>query len=472
MEGNNMHSSDTFATQEQIQEDVPRDRPVTTAFAFLVAYITVVFVRPQSWIPAVLDWPFVPVTLILSFVLWSTSANKRLDAPQFVLLALLFLFAPLTTLAAHEGGSEALNTLVSLVPPYLTFLLIATLALSHKRIRIMMWLAVGGAVIMSAHGIQQIHTGVGWTGVTAELGRIRYIDIFNDPNDVGLSLIVAIPMAAYLFRHYRASLLKLLLLICMGTILYGIKLTDSRGTVLGLAAVIGMYSWRKFGLFKTLFVSMLVLPLLFLASSRLDTIDPGEESAYGRVEAWYEGIHMLIDDPFFGVGYGLFTDHHYLTAHNSYILVLAEMGIPGYFLWFSYFGTCIMMMYLLQKKTTKTIPAWKQIVDSPFAANAESTREAADEADEKLDPEDQAIARTLLLSLIGFATAAFFLSRSYSMPFFILCGMVVAHYQGTRLRQPNTPAYRFLDHFWFWAFVSGSTVIALYVIVTILLSIV
>ncbi len=467
-----MYSSDTFATREQYQTDVTRDQPATTAFFFLVAYIAIVFVRPQSWIPAVLDWPFVPVTLILSFLLWSTSANKALDAPQFVLLGLLFLFAPLTSLAAHEGVSAALNTLISLIPPYLTFLLIATLALSQKRIRVMMWMVVGGAVIMSAHGIQQIHTGAGWTGVTAEFGRIRYIDIFNDPNDVGLSLIIALPMAAYLFRHYHSFLLKLFLLICIGTILYGIKLTDSRGTVLGLAAIIGMYSWRKFGLFKTLFVSMLVLPLLFLASSRLDTIDPGEESAYGRVEAWYEGIHMLIDDPFFGVGYGLFTDHHYLTAHNSYILVLAEMGIPGYFLWFSYFGTCIMMMYLLQKTTTKTIPEWKQIADSSFVSNTEPTREATDEPEEKPDPEDQVIARTLLLSLIGFATAAFFLSRSYSMPFFILCGMVVAHYQGTRLRQPNTPAYRFLEHFWFWAFVSGSTVIALYVTVTVLLSIV
>lgn len=470
----NPYSSNKPAPSYRDMQSQRKEQPAKTAFFFLVVYIMIVFIRPQAFVPAVLDWPLIPITLVLSFLLWSTSDHKSLDAPQFILLTLLFMFAPVTVAAANQGMSHALDAFIELVPPYLTFLLIATTALSHKRIHIMMWLVVGGAVLMSAHGIQQIHSGVGWTGETAENGRMRYIDIFNDPNDVGLSLIVAIPMAAYLFRHYKPFMLKLLMLACIGTILYGIKLTDSRGTVLALGAVLGMYSWRKYGVFKTLFISMLALPVLFLASTRLDTIDPGEESAYRRVDAWYEGIHMLADNPIFGVGYRLFTEFHDLTAHNSYILVFAEMGIPGYFLWFSFFGTCIMAMYLLQKtaKKTNTNPAWRDLAYNMPQKNTKPTDTASSPDEGKKTADDQAIAKVLLLSLIGFATAAFFLSRSYAMPFFILCGMATAHYQGTRLRKPSIPPYRFLEHFWFWAFLSGSSVIVLYLIVRILLSIV
>ncbi|WP_456377122.1 O-antigen ligase family protein [Thiolapillus sp.] len=469
-----MHSSNIFSAHSQYPENSPKDQPATAAFFFLAIYIVIVFVRPQGFVPAILHWPLVPVTLIISFLLWSTSANKILDAPQFVLLALLFLFAPFTVAVAGVGLSLALDSLVELIPLYLTFLLIAATALSRKRMHIMMWLVTGGAVLMSVHGIQQIYTGVGWTGETTESGRIRYIDIFNDPNDVGLSLVVAIPIAAYLFHHYKSLLLKIFLLICIGIILYGIKLTDSRGTVLALAAILGVYSWRRFGMFKTLFISTLILPLLFLANSRMDTISPGEESAYGRIDAWYQGIHMLLGNPVTGVGSRMFVEHHSKTAHNSYILVLAELGIPGYFLWFSYFGTCFMMMYLLQKKARfKKIPTWQLLVEDRLAGVAKPPSKApTPQETNKIDPQDQAIARALLLSFIGFAVAVFFLSRSYSMQLFILCGMAVAHFQGTRLRNPDIPAYRFLEHFWFWAFLSGSSVIILYLAVTILLSIV
>src|SRR5690606_7398910 len=58
-----------------------------------------------------------------------------------------------------------------------------------------------------------------------------------------------------------------------------------------------------------------------------------EESAGSRIDAWYEGIQMFKNHPMFGVGYGNFMDHHYLTAHNSFVLGFAEMGLFGYFMW-------------------------------------------------------------------------------------------------------------------------------------------
>ena len=452
-----------------------QDQPATAAFVLLIIYVAMIFIRPQEWIPSMMGWPIIPALILSAFLFWLFSANKALDAPQFYLLGALMLFSPLTVALAGEGLSAALDTIVKLAPLFLTFLLIAATALSRRRIHIMMWLMVGGAVLMSAHGIQQSVTGSGWTGEVPILGRMRYIGIFNDPNDVGLSLVTALPMVMYLMRTSRRLFIKLLLLICLGLILWGIKLTDSRGTILALGAILAVYSWRRFGIFRTLLIALPAIPAMFFLSSRLDTISPVEESAYGRLDAWYEGIQMLIDNPVFGVGFGLFGDHNWLTAHNSYILVLAELGIPGYFLWFSFFGSCIMMMYLLQKPRKIIRPLWQILTENRLQGRMEPLEFAGDEelpADDDILPEDRAIARALFLSFVGFATASFFLSRSYSMQLFLLCGMAVAHYQGTRLRNPQEKPYGFFRHFWFWAFTSGASVIFLYFTVHLLLSLV
>jgi putative inorganic carbon (HCO3(-)) transporter len=62
-----------------------------------------------------------------------------------------------------------------------------------------------------------------------------------------------------------------------------------------------------------------------------------EASSATRLRIWRGAIHMIQDHPLFGVGYGAFP--HYIgrytqgvigemDAHNSYLLIAAEMGIP------------------------------------------------------------------------------------------------------------------------------------------------
>jgi hypothetical protein len=41
--------------------------------------------------------------------------------------------------------------------------------------------------------------GVGWTGMgMIQDGRIQYVGIFNDPNDLALLFVMVLPMALYL----------------------------------------------------------------------------------------------------------------------------------------------------------------------------------------------------------------------------------------------------------------------------------
>ncbi len=52
----------------------------------------------------------------------------------------------------------------------------------------------------------------------------------------------------------------------------------------------------------------------------------------GRYEAWSTGLTLFHGSPIYGVGPGQFVEYHYLTAHNSFVLAVAELGFVGLFL--------------------------------------------------------------------------------------------------------------------------------------------
>ena len=104
------------------------------------------------------------------------------------------------------------------------------------------------ATVLAMHGIGQHRSGIGWTGIPiGEDGRIQYVGIFNDPNDLGMLFVSVFPMAALLCK--RAGFVgKLFWFACILTLLYGVYLTNSRGAMLGVLVVIGAYIWYRRGL--------------------------------------------------------------------------------------------------------------------------------------------------------------------------------------------------------------------------------
>ena len=210
----------------------------------------------------------------------------------------------------------------------------------------------------------------------------------------------------------------------------------------------GIFVWQRRGMFTAGVLGVLGLVVMRLLSSRMQELDPDESSAFGRVDAWYEGMHMFFSNPLLGVGPGNFTDYNQLTAHNSWVLVLAETGFLGYTLWlaFTSYGFWMMMTVMRHQPEAAGEPVragtWKS---------------------------ERAIAFTLLLSLYGLFAAAFFLSRSYTVVMYLLIALVVGHYMGARQRWPGVPLLRLTDHWMRWLAVSVASIMALYVITTILL---
>jgi O-antigen ligase len=419
-------------------------------FFFMLLYLVFVLVRPQDY-P---QWqnagvPILPILLVAAFLFWLPSRRKDLGAPQILLLFAFLLVLMLSQIFNGWMGG-AMAQLASFGPALMTFLVLSHAVTERKRVTTTMALIVLCSVLLAIHGIEQVQLGTGWTGAELSQGtRIQYVGIFNDPNDLGLLFVIALPMA--LFLASRGGLLGLRRLFwwtCAGLLLYGIYLTSSRGAVLAVIAVLGVWVWRRRGAFSAMILGVGALGALMALPSRMGEIDAGESSAAGRVDAWFSGLEMFIANPLFGIGPGNFADNNAnLTAHNSFVLVLGETGIVGYTIWLAFvcYGF-MMMMAVLRHEPELATPV-----------------EAAEWGAER------ALAMTLLLSQVGFFTAAFFLSRSYVILLYVLAALVLGYYTGARQRYPALPSFELSRDLIRWPLTAMASIVGLYLLVKVLL---
>lgn len=419
-------------------------------FFFMLLYLAFVLVRPQDY-P---DWenlgiPVLPILLVAAFLFWLPSRNKDLTAPQYLLLP-AFLLVLMVSQIFNGWMGGAIAQLSSFGPAVLAFLVLSHATTDRKRVITTMALIVVCSAVLSVHGIEQVSQGVGWTGVgLSQETRIQYVGIFNDPNDLGLLFIMALPMAMFLAS--RGGLLGLRRLFWWtggGLLLYGIYLTSSRGALLALISVLGVWVWRRRGMLMAAILGAGALGGVMMLPSRMGEIDAGEASAAGRVDAWYSGMEMFVAHPLFGIGPGNFADNNFnLTAHNSFVLVIAETGFFGYVLWLAFVCYGFMMMLAVLRHEPE--------LTDPAAV-----------ADWKVE---RSIAMTLLLSQVGFYTATFFLSRSYVILLYVLAALVLGYYLGARQRYPGLPRFELSRDLVRWPVAAVGSIIGLYLLVKILL---
>ena len=444
-------------------------------FPLILLYLVFVIIRPQDFLPGMGDLPLMSVSLLLAFVGWLTAGARTPTAPQFLLLPLFVLMAMASEVANGWAGGM-LYVLGQLGPAVIVFFVLASSITEPRRAAAAFTVIGLSAMVLALHSMQQAQHGVGWTGMTlGEDGRVRYVGIFNDPNDLGLLFVMALPMVLYLASRagflgrwfWRAGALLLL---------FGVYLTQSRGTQLAVLLMIAVYLWQRRGAATAAFLSLGgLVGLMLLPSSRMTELDVDEPSAFGRVDAWYEGLDMFKTHPLLGVGAGNFTDYNTLTAHNSFVLVLAETGFLGFLAWLAFVGYCFWMMWRLlhfqpapvggADAPGQAVAAPRPVARGTVARRAPAPAAAMDVA----AATDKALALTLLCALCGFFAAAFFLSRSYNIMLYTLAALVVGHYASVRQRHAALPLFTLSGSGWRWLPITTVAVAALYVLVAVLL---
>jgi O-antigen ligase len=246
----------------------------------------------------------------------------------------------------------------------------------------------------------------GLLGTTSIGGRVRYRGLLQDPNELAWAVSAALPFVlAFLLggapkpgRWAAAAPLIALGIAC-------VVMTQSRMgqivAVVGLAAYFG----RKFWLAAAV-GAVAAAPLLLLGGR---SGEEAEASATERIECWIQGLGMWREHPLLGVGTGQFTEHHALTAHNSVVLTLAELGPLGLYLWTAVIYLCFKTAILAERQCRQQLAA---AALRPWAA-------------------------ALIGGWAATAVASFFLSLAYHAVLWVYVGLTAALYAAVRRHDPE-----------------------------------
>jgi O-antigen ligase len=127
-------------------------------------------------------------------------------------------------------------------------------------------------------------------------------------------------------RRRRDPVFRFVAAVAIGACVVSIIMTKSRGGQLAMLLVFFVYMVRRYKLLALIPAGLLAVPVMLLGGRDDASADMSTQERY---EAWAKGLRMFQADPVFGVGSGQFGEHHYLTAHNSFVLALGEMGFLG-----------------------------------------------------------------------------------------------------------------------------------------------
>lgn len=244
-------------------------------------------------------------------------------------------------------------------------------------------------------------------------GRVRYRGVLQDPNELALAGGAGLPLAFAFGQVKRRSFgHRALALLAFALVLLCAILTGSRGGQLVFLAVLAAYFVNRVGLVGLLIGGVLALPLLLLGGRGGED---ASSSTMERVDCWAEALSMWREHPLLGVGLGRFTEYHYMTAHNSYLLALAELGLPGMLL----FG---LVLYSSAKIPLVVLKHGHGTSDPNIRAGM---------------PVMRAWAMGLLAAFVGLSVGIFFLSFTYHYVLWIYLGLSGALYSAVHRHDPN-----------------------------------
>lgn len=319
-------------------------------------YLWIAYFRPESW-----AWSDIFTTLNLSyfagaFLLLRTALSPirfRLDFRN--LLMLLFLAQGLVASLLGPNVAYSMAGWQEFAKTIVISYLLTILINSAKDLRLILM------VIVLSLGFEAAKQG--WVTLVLSPGapNTNGVPFLGDNNLVAVGMAMLLPLIGALAATSTGWQRRAFQFLSVG-VLYRAISTYSRGGLLAVSAVGGMYFWRSPHKLRTLaaftVVVALVLPVLPQAYwDRMSTITaPAEErddSQQSRLHFWQVAVAMANDRPLLGVGHNGYprayngydwTDGQYLTnraVHSAWFGVLGELGYPGLLLFLTLVWTSL-----------------------------------------------------------------------------------------------------------------------------------
>jgi O-antigen ligase len=284
-----------------------------------------------------------------------------------------------------------------------------------------------------------------------QAGRAGLNGTFGNPDDVALLAGFTVPFVVLIASRLKNPVFRFGLLIGgIGYLLLTIGRTATRAAIPALIAMVAVYFFRASGGRKVgIFACSVIVAVVGLfalpeaAVERLSTVldavagpssessaagmTEAEASAFERHELMQDAIKTAITHPLAGIGAGLFTQYRwdrmlradgghkpYLPAHNTYLEVASECGVPGVIFYVIFLGS----MYTTIRDTRKLAAAQA----SPQADLLTSIALCAEAA------------------LVYFAVCAMFMTCDKHPHQFVLAGFAIAMVRMARALPVKAPA--------------------------------
>ena len=241
--------------------------------------------------------------------------------------------------------------------------------------------------------------------------------VLGDPND--LALVLMFPAAFALSLATTPGIGKIqryLGIISIPLLFSAVIATQSRGGLLGLLAVFGVFIYRRFDN-KLLFVILASVSssILYLLAGISDRSSGGgaeeglDASAKGRLYAWEAAYKMALHNPFTGVGLDNFYSNYYYysphwdglnhAVHSTWFGVLAETGFLGLLVF-------IILITVLVKTAFNNIEKLSSFDHPP--------------------PYIVAAAHAVFSGIIGTIISGTFLTQGFTWPIYIQASLIIA----------------------------------------------
>jgi len=289
--------------------------------------------RPQD-----LSFPL-PIRWAVAFLVWASISTVFAISPDI----------------ASDALIERLKALV-------IFFVVINALRTPQQVRFYMLLMLAAFLIYPVRGSLKNYVH----GETLQ-GRAIWNQIYINPNDLAaitlLMLGVALAVAVVKTQDRR---LRVALIAYVPVLLVLILLTQSRGVFLGLLVGFGPPLFkgirRRPSLAGPVLIAAVALAVLIPAASwnrfesmtKLTSVETlAEADRYGsalqRWEILKTGWRIFADHPVLGVGIGCYNEANARyaphlgkkDAHNTYLGLAAEMGIPGLLLWLGMVGSVL-----------------------------------------------------------------------------------------------------------------------------------
>jgi O-antigen ligase len=305
-----------------------------------------------------------------------------------------------------------------------TFLLVIAYVSTMDEVSSLIW------VYITAVGLLALVTIL-----SAGYGRMEINADVYDANDTALQFLLALPFAIWQFKS-KTGKKRIAAIVIAGILLVGIIKTDSRGGFLGLVAVVmvimlQLKTLEKRSLFGVVFILVLITcGFLYFADAayieRISTMlapskDYNTASSTGRLQIWERGIQMMFMNPVLGVGVYNFMSAEgiifaeigarYQAAHNSFVQIGAELGIPGFI------AFCLLLW--------RTVKYIRSISASAIMENIKIT-----------ESQNLVAAYSVTGAMTGFAVSGFFLSAAYTTSLYFLLALSVAIFSANHIQAP------------------------------------